>query len=44
MDAILGKRTKCCELYMSYCERHFVKFDNEARHLRKSSVIGNPSD
>ena len=28
-DAVLGKRTKWSELYPSYSERYFVKFDNE---------------
>jgi hypothetical protein len=28
-DAVLGKRAKWSELYSSYSERHFVKFDNE---------------
>ena len=39
MDEVLGKRTKCCELYTSYCEQHFVKFDDEIRHFRRSARI-----
>lgn len=35
VDAVLVKRTKWSEVYRAYSERHFVKFDNEMRHVRK---------
>jgi len=35
-DAVLGKRTKWSEMYSSYSERHFVKFENEMRRFRRS--------
>ena len=38
-DVVLGKRTKWSERYTSYRERHFVKFDNEMRRFRKSSML-----
>jgi hypothetical protein len=34
---VLRKRTKWSEVYTSYIERHFVKFDDEMRRLNMSS-------
>ncbi len=33
MDAILGELIKWSELYRSYSEQHFVKFNNEVRRF-----------